>query len=121
MAPPTDPLTIILAKLKELRRKSDEASIKSDETNQRIQEMQSSIHQLKEEQGFVRSGNRNLKGRSELQDSVFDLKTKGDLFIHELPKPNPPVDKEVKVEAPASPQLEATNASGAPRQIGHSD
>lgn len=53
---------------------------------------------------------------SNLHDSVFDLKQKVDLFIHELPKPRPREGEEVRKEA----HLEALAFDAeVPGQIGH--
>lgn len=105
MAPPSE-LTIVLEKLAELGKKQDD-------TNSKIAEMQNDIRLLTEEQSSVRGWKPELEGKVlDLQNTVFDLKQKVDLFIHELPK--------VKQEASASAHLEAT-ASDAEMsgQFGH--
>lgn len=86
MAPSND-ISIVLAKLEELGRKADEASSKADQTNHRIEEMHQSMQILSKEQVALRVWKPELEGRvAELQNSVLDLKTKVDLFFHELPK-----------------------------------
>ncbi|KAF8730967.1 hypothetical protein HU200_016842 [Digitaria exilis] len=120
MAPTADPLVAVLAKLEELGKKVDRTNLKTDETNRRIEEMQASIGLLREEQSTVKEWKPEFEGKiAELQGSVFELKTKVDLFIHELPRPGLNSDKEVKVEAPVSAHLEATASAEASGQFGH--
>lgn len=55
----------------------------------------------------------------ELQDSVFDIKTKVDQFIRELPMPSIKLEENIMVEAHASTHLEAPAAAEPSRQFGH--
>jgi len=88
MAPPTDSISTVIAKLEELGRKVDNVDRKTDETNQKIEEMQSSIQQIKDEHTSVNTWKPELENKvSDLQNSVFLLKQKVDLLIHESPKP----------------------------------
>jgi len=52
MAPASDSISTVLAKLEELSQKFDNMDHKTDETTQKIEEMQLSIRQLKDEQIF---------------------------------------------------------------------
>lgn len=58
-----------------------------DETNRKIEEMQQSIDLLTQEQGAVKEWKPKLENKvMELQNSMYDLKQKVDLFVHELPR-----------------------------------
>lgn len=117
---PSNEMAVVLAKLEELGKKADEANSKADQTNRKIEEMQQSINLLSEEQTSVKNWKPELEGRvTELQNSVFDLKTKVDLFIHEPPKPNSKAEGEVKMEAPTPAHLGVAATVEASRQIGH--
>ena len=58
---------------------------------------------------------------SNLQNSVFDLKQKVDLFIHELPKKKDISQEEIPYEAPAPAHLGAAADAGASGPDGHRD
>lgn len=119
MAPPND-IAVILAKLEELGKKADEAISKADHTNRKIEEMQQSVQVISEEQASLKIWKPEFEGKvSELQGSVFDLKTKVDLFIHNLPKPSKTAEGEVKEEAPTSAHLEVAATAEASGQLGH--
>ena len=84
MAPHTD-LATVLQKIEELGKKLDTTGTKTDETNRKIEEMQQSIQRIADKQGSVTIWKPNMESKvANLQNSVFDLKTKVDLFIHRL-------------------------------------
>nr|CAB3480248.1 unnamed protein product [Digitaria exilis] len=87
MAPNTDPMVAVLAKLEELGRKADETNLRGEETNRRIEEMRTSINLLHEEQNFVKTWKPELENKvTELQSSVFLMQKKLDLFVHDPSK-----------------------------------
>ncbi|CAN6234028.1 unnamed protein product [Urochloa humidicola] len=119
MAPPAD-LSTVMAKLEELGKKSDEINLKTDDTNRKIEEMQQSIDRLADEQGDIKLWKPTMESKvTELQNSVFDLKLKVDLFINELPKHS--AAGEIKNETPAPADLGATASAEASGQIRHGD
>lgn len=112
MAPPTDSLATVLAKLEELGQKFDTIDRKTDETNTKLEEIQ---HQ----QSSVTTWKPELEGKvTDLHNSVYLLQKKVDLFIHESPKsPTTEDDPLIGVSAPA--HLGATAAAGTSGQSGH--
>ena len=75
MAPPTDSISTVIARLEELGRKVDNVDRKTDETNQKIEEMQSSIQQIKDEHTSVNTWKPELENKVfDMQNSVFLLK-----------------------------------------------
>lgn len=102
MASPTDSIATVIAKLEELGRKVDNVDQKTNETNQKMEEMRTSIQQIKDEQTAVNSWKPELVNKvSDLQNSVFLLKQKVDLFIHESPEPKKAEDEDsIGVSAP---------------------
>ena len=118
MAPPTD-LATVLQKIEEMGKKLDTTGIKTDETNRKIEEMQQSIQRISDEQGSVMVWKPNMESKvTDLQNSVFDLKTKVDLFIHQLPSSKKGEDDGSFPEAPTTAHLvvsagaEASGLSG---------
>ncbi|RLN24315.1 hypothetical protein C2845_PM07G38430 [Panicum miliaceum] len=93
MAPPTDSIATVLAKLEELGRKIDDTNLKADETNRNIEEMQLSIQQNTDEQSLLSAWKPGMEDKvTDLQNSVFDLKQKNLEEAHSRPirvkKPN---------------------------------
>lgn len=115
-AAPADAIAAVLVKLEELGRKADH-------TNQRIEEMQASLHQLTEEQGAINSWKAELEGKvADLQSSVFLLEKKVDLVIHELPKPKIKRQREKsETEVPTPAHLGVPAKAEASGQFGHRD
>ena len=118
MAPPTD-LATVLQKIEEMGKKLDTTGTKTDETNRKIEEMQQSIQRITDEQGLTTVWKPNIESKvTDLQNSVFDLKTKFDLFMHQLPSGKKGEDEGSLPEAPTTAHLvvsagaEASGLSG---------
>jgi len=116
MAPSAaDSIATVLAKLEELAGKLDESNIKADDTNHRLQ-------QLAEEQTAVTAWKPTMEAKvTDLHNSVYDLRQKVDLFIHELPKKKDISQEEIPYEAPAPAHLGAAADAGASGPDGHRD
>jgi len=103
MAPPTD-LATVLQKIEEMGKKLDTTGTKTDETNRKIEEMQQSIQRITDEQGLTTVWKPNIESKvTDLQNSVFNLKTKFDLFMHQLPSGKKGEDEGSLPEAPTIP------------------
>jgi hypothetical protein len=94
MAPSTDSMATILSKLEELGKKADE-------TSQKIKGMQQSVQQNADEQKSLTAWKPDMEGKvTDLQNSMFDLKQKIDLFIQEIPGKNKVVE-DLEASSPA--------------------
>ena len=109
MAPPSH-LAAVLQKIDELGKKLDTTGTKTDETNRKIEEMQQSIQRVWKP---------NMENKiTDLQNSMFDLKTKVNLFIHQLPSSKKGEDDRSLPEVPTTAHLvvsagaEASGLSG---------
>lgn len=120
MAPPRDSLAMVLAKLEELGKKADETILRTDDTYRKIEEMQNSIQLLSDEKGVVKVWRPMIETKVvDLQNSVYDLKQKVDLFIHQLPKTSSSGDGKHAHEMSAPAHLGATADAGTSGQFGH--
>jgi len=119
MAPPTDSISTVLAKLEELGKKFDIMDRKTDETNTKIEEMQCSVQQIKDEQTSMTTWKPELDDKvKDLQDSVYLLKKKVDLFIHESPK-SATTEDDILIGVSAPAHLGASADAGTSGQNGH--
>ena len=115
MAPPADLSTV-------LGKKADETISKTDDTHRKIEDMQTSIQLLSEEQSEVKVWRPTVENRVlDLQNSVYDMKQKVDLFIHQLPKTSSSGDGKHAHEMSAPAHLGATADAGTSGQFGHGD
>lgn len=113
MAPPSDALAAVLAKLEELGKKANQ-------TNSKIEEMQAAMQQISDEQHQVKDWKPQLEDKvSNLQNSVFMLEKKMDLFVHEMPKQKIKSEEEFEIETPTPAHLGVSVKAGASGQIGH--
>jgi len=115
MAPPADLSTV-------LGKKADETISKTDDTHRKIEDMQTSIQLLSEEQSEVKVWRPTVENRVlDLQNSVYDMKQKVDLFIHQLPKTSSSGDGKHAHEMSAPAHLGATADAGTSGQFDHGE
>jgi len=119
MAPPSD-LATVLQKLEELGKKMDHTNTKTEEMNRKIEEMQLTIKQNTEEQNSLITWKPGMEDKvTDLQNSVYDLKQKIDLFIHEIPKKKGVEEDPSSSRAPAPAHLGAAADAEALGPNGH--
>lgn len=124
MSPPRteDPLLSILAKLEESAKKDEDSRTILTEVQNKIESMDESLKKFATSHGELESWKPEIDTKvADLQNSVYDLKTKVDLFIHRLPKvpAEPPSDGAIRTLTSA--HLEDPPLAAASGPIGHCD
>jgi len=126
MAPVADPMTTVLAKLEELGQKMDvkaeEVSRKLEEVQLSVQGVEQSLQRVMAEQEALATWKPKIETTvTQLKNSVYDVKTKVDFFIHSLPRSDSEIGNGFVDEALAPAHLGANrDYAEAPVQFGHS-
>ncbi|RLM69029.1 hypothetical protein C2845_PM17G09770 [Panicum miliaceum] len=115
MAPPNDSLGTVILNLEKLGKKADD-------TNRRIEEMQQSIQRNTDGHSSMTALKPSMEDKvSNLQNSVYDLQKKIDLFIHEIPSKRKGEEDHKILEASTPAHLGAAAYAETSGQNGHRD